>query len=71
MRKSQLKFLRYVNNLIVNVAPNTNLDPCLTPNNMIQNLQIKFDEIISMITFLRTLTGSNVYTIRKWENPVF
>jgi len=48
---------------------NTNLDPRLKPNNIGQNLQMTPDEINSMVAFLRTLTGKDVYTNKKWGNP--
>lgn len=54
----------------VAAAPrNTNLDPRLKPNNIGQNLQMTPDEINSMVAFLRTLTGKDVYTNKKWGNP--
>jgi cytochrome c peroxidase len=56
-------------NSIANPARNTNLDPRLRPNNMGQNLQMTPDEINSMVAFLRTLTGKDVYTNKKWGNP--
>ncbi|MEY3919117.1 MAG: Cytochrome peroxidase precursor [Bacteroidota bacterium] len=48
---------------------NTNLDPRLRPNNIGQNLQMTPDEINAMVAFLRTLTGKDVYTNKKWGNP--
>ncbi len=56
-------------NSIAAAPRNTNLDPRLKPNNIGQNLQMTPDEINSMVAFLRTLTGSNVYTNKKWGNP--
>jgi cytochrome c peroxidase len=54
----------------IEAAPrNTNLDPRLKPNNIGQNLQMTPDEINSMVAFLRTLTGKDVYTNKKWGNP--
>jgi cytochrome c peroxidase len=54
----------------IGAAPrNTNLDPRLKPNNIGQNLQMTPDEINSMVAFLRTLTGKDVYTNKKWGNP--
>ena len=48
---------------------NTNLDPRLKPNNLGQNLQMTPAEIDAMVAFLRTLTGKDVYTNKKWGNP--
>lgn len=48
---------------------NTNLDARLKPNNIGQNLQMTPDEINAMVAFLRTLTGKDVYTNKKWGNP--
>jgi cytochrome c peroxidase len=48
---------------------NTNLDPRLRPNNIGQNLQMTPAEIDAMVAFLRTLTGKDVYTNKKWGNP--
>lgn len=63
-----LQVLNHYNSIAA--APrNTNLDPRLKPNNIGQNLQMTPDEINSMVAFLRTLTGSNVYTNKKWGNP--
>lgn len=56
-------------NSIANPARNTNLDPRLRPNNIGQNLQMTPDEINAMVAFLRTLTGKDVYTNKKWGNP--
>jgi cytochrome c peroxidase len=56
-------------NSIAAVPRNTNLDPRLRPNNIGQNLQMTPDEINAMVAFLRTLTGKDVYTNKKWGNP--
>ena len=56
-------------NSIADAPRNTNLDPRLKPNNIGQNLQMTPDEINSMVAFLRTLTGKDVYTNKKWGNP--
>jgi cytochrome c peroxidase len=56
-------------NSIANPARNTNLDPRLRPNNIGQNLQMTPDEINAIVAFLRTLTGKDVYTNKKWGNP--
>lgn len=48
---------------------NTNLDARLKPNNIGQNLQMTPAEIDAIVAFLRTLTGKDVYTNKKWGNP--
>lgn len=54
----------------INKAPgNTNLDPKLMPGGIGQNLNLTQDETMDVIAFLKTLTGSNVYTDTKWSNP--
>lgn len=56
-------------NSIANAPRNTNLDARLKPNNIGQNLQMTPTEIDAMVAFLRTLTGKDVYTNKKWGNP--
>ncbi len=56
-------------NSIAAATRNTNLDPRLKPNNIGQNLQMTPAEIDAMVAFLRTLTGKDVYTNKKWGNP--
>lgn len=56
-------------NSIAAIPRNTNLDARLKPNNIGQNLQMTPDEINSMVAFLRTLTGKDVYTNKKWGSP--
>lgn len=48
---------------------NTNLDAKLTPNGFGQQLQLTATEVHAVMAFLKTLTGSNVYTDPKWSNP--
>ena len=55
---------------IVLDTANTNLDPrLLGPDNQGQNLQLTQTQKNALIAFLKTLTGSNVYTDPKWSNP--
>ena len=55
---------------LMNVATaNTNLDPRLVPNGFGQDLNMSSQEINSVIAFLKTLAGTNVYTDTKWSNP--
>jgi cytochrome c peroxidase len=52
------------------IAPgNTNLDPRLTPGGIGQQLNFNAAEIDGLIAFLKTLSGTNVYTDPKWGNP--
>jgi cytochrome c peroxidase len=54
----------------INLAPgNTKLDPRLRPNGFGQKLNLNAQEVNSVIAFLGTLSGSNVYTDVKWGNP--
>lgn len=48
---------------------NPNLDPRLKPNGFGQQLHLNATEINAMIAFLKTLTGTNVYSDPKWSNP--
>ena len=50
-------------------AGNTNLDPRLRPNGFGQQLNLTATEVNAVIAFLRTLSGSDVYTNSKWSNP--
>lgn len=54
---------------IPNNPLNTNLDPRLRPSGTTQNLNLTDIEKSSLIAFLRTLTGSDIYTNEKWSNP--
>jgi cytochrome c peroxidase len=54
----------------ITIAPgNTNLDPRLRPNGFGQQLHLTAPEVNSVIAFLRTLSGTDVYTNPKWSNP--
>lgn len=58
----------YNNNININPI-NTNLDPRLTPGGNPQRLNLTANEINNMLAFLRTLSGTNVYSDRKWSDP--
>lgn len=58
----------YNTNITLNPA-NNNLDPRLTPGGNPQRLNLTTTEIDNMVAFLRTLTGTNVYTDVKWSDP--
>jgi cytochrome c peroxidase len=54
----------------INIAAgNTNLDPKLTPNGFGQQLHLTATEVDAVIAFLKTLSGTNVYTDAKWSDP--
>ena len=54
----------------INIAAgNNNLDPRLRPNGVGQKLNLTVPEIDSLIAFLRTLSGTNVYVDSKWSSP--
>jgi len=54
----------------ITVAPgNTNLDPRLRPNGFPQQLHLTAAEVNSVIAFLKTLSGNNVYVDTKWATP--
>ena len=54
----------------INIAPgNNNLDPRLMPGGAGQQLNLNAIEVNAVIAFLRTLSGTDVYTNTKWSNP--
>lgn len=54
----------------INVAPgNTRLDPRLRPNGIGQQLNLNATEVQAVIAFIKTLTGSAVYSDSKWSDP--
>ena len=54
----------------ITVAPgNTNLDPRLRPNGFGQQLHLTAPEVNSVIAFLKTISGNNVYVDTKWSTP--
>lgn len=56
-------------NSIVIRTGNNNLDPRLAPGGVGQRLQLTEQEINAMVAFLQTLSGTNVYSDKKWSNP--
>lgn len=54
---------------ITRAPGNTNLDPRLTPGGSPQQLNLIATEVNAVIAFLKTLTGTNVYTDKKWADP--
>jgi cytochrome c peroxidase len=54
----------------INLAPGNNrLDPRLRPNGVGQKLNLTAQDVNSVIAFLRTLSGTDVYVNAKWSNP--
>ena len=53
----------------ISLTGNANLDPRLRPGGNGQNLQLTISEKVSLEAFLKTLSGSDVYTDPKWSNP--
>lgn len=54
---------------MTNNLNNTNLDPRLKPNGFGQQLHLNAQEINSVIAFLKTLSGNNIYIDSKWSDP--
>ena len=54
----------------ITIAPgNTNLDPRLMPGGNGQQLNLIATEVNAVIAFIKTLSGTNVYTDTKWSSP--
>ncbi|MFY8187298.1 MAG: cytochrome-c peroxidase [Flavobacterium sp.] len=56
-------------NLTAAAMNNPNLDPRLKPNGVGQQLNLNANEVNAVIAFLKTLSGTDVYTNEKWSNP--
>lgn len=56
-------------NSIPNQPINTNMDPRLRPGGQPQRLNLTQAQKDALIAFLKTLSGTNVYTNPKWSNP--
>lgn len=56
-------------NLTTSAQNNSNLDPRLKPNGLGQQLNLNATEVNAVIAFLKTLSGTDVYTNEKWANP--
>lgn len=55
---------------VINVIPqNTNLDPRLMPGGNGQKLNLTNQEKNALVAFLRTLSGTDVYTNPMWSDP--
>lgn len=53
----------------ITIGTNTNLDPRLRPGGVGQKLNLNSTEVNATIAFLKTLSGTNVYTDARWSNP--
>lgn len=51
------------------IVTNTTLDNRLRPGGNAQNLALTITEKNQLLAFMKTLTGTNVYTDKKWSNP--
>ena len=60
--------LAHYNNIPANPR-NNNLDGKLRPNNNTQQLNLTTDERDAVIAFMRTLSGTLVYSDKKWSTP--
>ena len=56
-------------NTIPLVAGNTNLDPKLRPGGQLQKLQLTVAERNALTAFIKTLSGTAVYTDVRWSDP--
>jgi cytochrome c peroxidase len=52
------------------INDNPNLDQRLKPNGRnVQRLNLQQSEITSVVAFIKTLSGKNVYTDKRWSSP--
>lgn len=52
------------------INDNANLDQRLKPNGRnVQRLNLQQSEIASVVAFIKTLSGKNVYTDKRWSSP--
>ncbi|AUX17594.1 hypothetical protein [Flavobacterium columnare] len=56
-------------NLTNAATNNPNLDNRLKPNGFGQQLNLNTTEVNAIIAFLKTLSGTSVYTDPKWATP--
>ena len=54
---------------ILQAPGNTRLDQRLRPNGFGQSLNLNQQEVDAVIAYIKTLTGSAVYTDEKWSDP--
>lgn len=59
-----------INHYASGIQNNSNLDPRLRPNGTaVQQLNLQPGELEAIIAFMKTLTGKNMYTDKKWASP--
>jgi cytochrome c peroxidase len=59
-----------INHYASGIQNNPNLDPRLRPNGTaVQQLNLQPGELQAIVSFMKTLTGKNVYTDKKWASP--
>lgn len=56
-------------NAIPDQTGNTNLDPKLRPSGSLQKLNLTVQEKDALVAFMKTLTGTSVYTAERWSDP--
>lgn len=61
--------IEHYNDLTPGAQNNPNLDPRLRPGGFPARLNMTPQEMSALTAFLRTLSGTNVYTDRKWSDP--
>ena len=54
---------------ILKIVGNNNLDARLRVGNIGNKLQLTQTEINAVVAFMKTLSGTAVYTDTKWSNP--
>jgi hypothetical protein len=54
---------------IPNIVGNNNLDARLRADNTGNKLQLTQTEINAVVAFMKTLSGTAVYTDTRWSNP--
>ncbi|MDX2127685.1 MAG: cytochrome c peroxidase [Chloroherpetonaceae bacterium] len=71
MHDGSLQTLKQVINHynLIQIGTNTNLDPRLRPGGRPQNLALTENEKNQLEAFLKTLSGSAVYSHKRWSNP--
>jgi cytochrome c peroxidase len=71
MHNGQFRSLEaVVNHYASGIQNNSNLDPRLRPNGTaVQQLNLQPGELQAIVSFMKTLTGKNVYTDKKWATP--
>ena len=56
-------------NVIPLVPGNNNLDPRLRPQGNTQKLRLTQNEKDALVAFIKTLTGTGLYSDNKWSDP--